>query len=211
MREGNSWFDRQVSPSFLLIVGLLLAPAVVLQQNIVVKILQSILFLFLAIASVSTGKRRLIVGSAVFVITTVIVNLFSPAGRVILRVGPLRITQGALNLGLSKAMTVASLLYISRSFVRPSVRFPGVPGRYISQTFAYLERLMARRERITRQNLVGRLDELFDSILDSPDERDGAQISRVGSTPTGLLVLILLLILNWGALFFPFSALLAEL
>jgi hypothetical protein len=195
----------------LLIAGLLLAPAIVLQQNIIVKALQSALFLVLAVASVPTGKRRLVIGSVVFMITTVTVNLFSPAGRVILQIGPVRITQGALRLGISKATTVASLLFLSRSFVRSSVRFPGVLGRYIAQTFAYLGRLTARRERITRRNVVRRLDELFGSILNSSDEEYGSRISRAGNTTIGVLALILLLIVNWGALFLPFSALLAEL
>ena len=207
-REGDPWFDRQVSPSFLLITGLLLAPAIILQRNLAVKAFQTGLFFSLALLSASAGRRRLVIGSFIFIASTIIVNLFSPVGRVIARIGPLHITRGALTLGISKATTLASLLYLSRFCVRSSVRLPGVLGRTVSETFAYLARLLARRQRVSRHNLIQSLDEQFESILD-----DGGQptvdLPAGGNTVIGLFVLAALLIVNWGALFFPFSALLA--
>jgi len=208
LTERDPWFDRRVSPSFLLITGLLLAPAIILQQNLAVKSVQTGLFLGLALLSVSDGKRRLVIGSCIFIATTIIVNLFSPVGRVILQIGVLRITLGALQVGISKATTLASLLYLSRICVRPSVRLPGVLGCYVSETFAYLGKLLARRERVSRHNLVQSLDEQFESIFNSEDEQP-AGLPRSGNTVIGVLVLTTILIVNWGALFFPFSTLLA--
>ena len=215
-REGDSWFDRQVSPSFLLVAGLLLAPTIILQHNLVVKSVQTCLFLTLALLSVSAGKRRLVVGSLILIATTIIVNLFSPVGQVVVRIASLRITLGALRLGISKATTLASLLYVSRFCVRPSVRLPGLVGRYVAETFSYLSKLVARGKRLNRRNLVGSLDEHFESILNSGGGRSGsfpAEVQEVheANTPVGVLVLALLLIVNWGALFFSFSDLLAEL
>ncbi len=193
----------------MLVTGLILAPAIILQQNLVVKSVQTCLFLALAVLSVSVGKRRLIIGSTIFITTTIIVNLFSPVGRVILRIGPLRITQGALYLGISKATTLASLLYLSRICVRPSVRLPGVLGQYIAETFAYLGKLLARRERVSRHNIVRSLDEQFENIFES-DVRKLTGFPTAANTPSGILLLALLLILNWAAVFFPFSLLLAK-
>jgi hypothetical protein len=208
LTERDPWFARQVTPSFLLSTGLLLAPAIILQQNLAVKSVQAGLFLGLALLSVSVGKRRLVIGSCIFIATTIIVNLLTPAGRVILRIGLLRITLGALQVGISKATTLASLLYLSRICVRPSVRLPGVPGRYVSETFTYLGKLLARRERVSRHNLVQSLDEQFESIFESDDQQP-AGLPRAGNTVIGLLVLATLLLVNWGALIFPFSTLLA--
>jgi len=207
-REGDPWFDRQVSPSFLLITGLLLAPAIILQRDLAVKAVQTGLFFSLAMLSASAGRRRLVIGSFIFIASTIIVNLFSPVGRVIARIGPLRITRGALTLGVSKATTLASLLYLSRFCVRPSVRLPGVLGRTVSETFAYLSKLLSRGQRVSRHNLIQSLDEQFESILDD-EGRQTADLPARGNTVTGLFVLATLLIVNWGALFFPFSALLA--
>jgi len=193
----------------LLVTGLILAPAIILQQNLVVKSVQVCLFLSLAVLSVSAGKRRLVIGSSIFIATTIIVNLFSPVGRVILRIGPLRITRGALYLGISKATTLASLLYLSRICVRSSVRLPGVLGQYIAETFAFLGKLLARRERVSRHNLVRSLDEQFESIFESGSRKLSGSPTGA-NTVSGVLLLAMLLILNWGALFFPFSLLLAE-
>jgi hypothetical protein len=209
LREGDSWFDRRVSPSFLLLTGLLLAPALILQKNLAVKAVQTGLFLGLAVLSVSAGRRRLIIGSCIFIVTTIAVNLFSPVGRVILTIGPLRVTLGALYLGISKATTLASLLYVSRICVRPSVRLPGVLGRYVSETFAYLGKLLAGGERVSRHNLVQSLDELFESIFNSSGDQP-AGLPTAGNTVSGVLALATLLIVNWGVLFFPVSTLLVE-
>jgi hypothetical protein len=56
--------------------------------------------------------------------------------------------------------------------------------------------------------LIRSLDERFEGILSGEDRRPAVSHVR-GNTPLGLLVLAVLLIVNWGAVFFPFSALLA--
>jgi hypothetical protein len=208
--KGDSWFDRRVSPSFLFVTGLLLVPAIILQQHLAVKAAQTCLFLGLAMLSVPAGKRRLIVGSAIFIVTTIIVNLFSPVGRVIVKFGPLRVTQGALRVGLSKATTLTSLLYVSRFCVRPTVRLPGLVGQTVSETFTYLGKLLAEGRRLSRHDVVRSLDERFEKIFNSEDQLPAGQTSG-GSTVIGLLALAILLLVNWGALFLPFSALLVGL
>jgi hypothetical protein len=192
----------------LLVTGLLLAPAIILQQNLAVKIAQVVLFLGLALAAVTEGRRRLLIGGLVLIGTTILVNLFSPAGKVVFNLGPLRITRGALHLGVAKATTLASLLYVSRFCVRPSVRLPGAAGRYVSETFTYLGKLLSRRTRISRHNLVRTLDEQFESILESADQA-GELRSVAGRSLAGILVLAAVLGANWVAVFFPLSILLA--
>jgi hypothetical protein len=205
-QEGDSWIDRRVSPSFLFLAGILLAPAIIVQQNLIVKAAQTGVFLILALLSVSVAKRRLIVGSIVFMISTIAVNLFSPVGRVMLRIGPVRITRGALILGLSKATTLVCLLYLSRLCVRPSVRLPGTLGRYVSETFAYLSKLLSGGRKLTNKNLVRRLDEIFDTVYN--EQRFNSHLEEGRNTFTGVAFLVSLLVVNWGLVFFPFSTLL---
>jgi len=205
-QEGDSWIDRRVSPSFLFVTGLLLAPAIIVQQNLIVKAAQTVLFLILALLSASVAKRRLFVGSIVFMTTTIVVNLFSPVGRVILRIGPLTITRGALVVGLSKATTLGCLLYLSRFCIRPSVRLPGTLGRYVSETFTYLNMLLARARMLPRKNLVRRLDEIFDTVYEK--QRFNSHLIEGRNTFAGVAVLLSLVVVNWGLVFFPFSTLL---
>ena len=193
----------------MLCVGILLAPTIILQHNLVLKAVQSALFLVLALCSVSFGKRRLVTGSLIFVVSTIIINLFSPAGEVILRVGGVPITRGSLSVGLSKATTLASLLYLSRFCVRPSVRLPGRMGAFVSDTFGYLNQLLARRERMGRNRIVQRLDQLFESVYGCGTDAKPSEYPRKGkNSVAGVAVLIGVLIMNWAAVFFPFSSLL---
>lgn len=205
-QEGDSWIDRRVSPSFLFMAGLLLAPAIIVQQNLIVKAVQTVVFFILALLSVSVAKRRLIVGSIVFMTTTIVVNLFSPVGRVMLRIGPLTVTRGALIVGLSKATTLGCLLYLSRFCIRPSVRLPGTLGRYVSETFAFLSKLLVRRRKLPRKNLVQRLDEIFDTVY--KEQRFSSHFIEGRNTFAGVAVLVFLLVVNWGLVFFPISTLL---
>jgi hypothetical protein len=205
-QEGDSWIDSRVSPSFLFVAGLLLAPAIIIQQNLIIKAVQTVIFLSLALLSISVAKRRLIVGSIVFMFTTIVVNLFSPVGRVILRVGPATVTRGALIVGVSKATTLVCLLYLSRFCIRPSVRLPGIFGRYVSETFTYLSKLLAGGRKLTRKNLVQRLDEIFDTVYN--EQRFDVLLKEGRNTFAGVAVLVSLMVVNWALVFFPFSTLL---
>jgi hypothetical protein len=191
-----------VSPSFLFLTGLLLAPAIIVQHHLIIKAAQTFVFLVLALLSVSVAKRRLFIGGLVFMTATIVVNLFSPVGQVILRIGPVTITRGALIVGLSKATTLGCLLYLSRFCIRPSVRLPGMLGRYVSETFAYLSKLLARRRKLSRKNLVQRLDEIFDTVYN--EQRFGSHLIRGRNTFAGVAILASLLVVNWGLVFFPF-------
>jgi hypothetical protein len=201
--------DRKVSPSFLFAAGLLLAPAVIFQPDLGVKAVQTALFLSLALWLVPSGRRRLVVGSIVFMATTIVVNLFSPAGRVLMRIGPFPVTRDAMEIGISKATTLVSLLYLSRIFVRPSVQLPGVVGRTISLTFGYLNRLLAGRQPLAGRNWVRRLDELFAGIY-AGQQDSGRPAPGTRTTPWGVVVVVSFLVVNWSSVFFPFSILLGE-
>ena len=210
MTEGGSWFDQRVSPSFLLCAGLLLAPAIILQHNLILRAAQSVQFLFLALISVPFGKKRLVIGSLIFVASTIILNLFSPVGEVLVRIAGVPVTRGALSVGVSKATTLASLLFLSRLCVRPSVRLPGRLGAFVSATFGYLNKLLARKERIGRNRIVQRLDQLFESVYGNGlDEQPAGNPPRGRNTISGVAVLTAIIIVNWTAVFFPFSSLLA--
>ncbi len=200
--EGDSWIDKQVSPSFLFITGLLLAPAVILQDSLIAKAAQTCLFLFLALLTVRAGRKRLLTGSVVFALSTVAINLLSPVGKVLFEAGPIRITQGALRLAVAKALTLVCLLYISRFCVRSSVSLPGMLGRYISKTFYYLNELLRLRTGLGRGNLVGRLDEIFDTVYNKQQNSCSSPIAR--TTAGGAIVLVILLAMNWGLVFFPY-------
>lgn len=199
--EGASWLDRQVSPSFLFLWGLVLAPALVLQELLWLKALQAALLVALAVGTGRIRSRGVLLGSAVFLVATVLINLLAPLGRLIARVGPLRVTDGALSTGLSKALTLLALTYLSRLCVRGDLALPGAAGRYLRLTFGYLNALLARRGGMAGRDLIGRIDGVLAAVL-SGEEAAAASESRSGRTrPAGVAVAAALAGLLWLPLF----------
>ena len=59
---------------------------------------------------------------------------------------------------------------------------------------------------LPRKNLVQRLDEIFDTVYN--EQRFNSHLIEGQNTFAGVAVLLSLLVVNWGLVFFPFSALL---
>ncbi len=196
--EGGAWIQREVPPSFLFVFGLLLSPALWLQSHLAWKAAQALLFFGLAAWARPRGSWRAGLASLVFLAATVAVNLAVPLGRVIWRVGPWRITQGALDSGLAKGLTLVGLAYLSRFCVRPELRLPGAAGRYVARTLFYLNRLLELRARLSLARLSDTLDALLESLWSQSPVRAAA---RTRFSVAGLAVLAGLAAVNYGILF----------
>ena len=160
-REGRAWVLSEVPPSFLFFFGLSLSPALWLQGRLAWKAAQALLFFALAAWARPRGWWRAGLASLVFLAATVAVNLAVPLGRVLWQVGPWRITQGALDSGLAKGLTLVGLAYLSRFCVRPDLHLPGAAGRYVARTLFYLNRLLELRARLSLSRLGDSLDRVL--------------------------------------------------
>ena len=177
-REGDAWILREVSPSFLFFFGLLLAPALWLQGRLAWKAAQALLFFALAVWARPRGWWRAGLASLVFLAATVAVNLAVPLGRVLWQVGPWRITQGALESGLAKGLTLVGLVYLSRFSVRPDLRLPGAAGRYVARTLFYLNRLLELRRTLSLSRLADSLDGALEKLWAQSPARKPAPAAR---------------------------------
>jgi hypothetical protein len=142
--EGDAWILKEVSPSFLFLYGLALSPSLWLQGRLGVKAVQALLLFALAVWVRPRRWWRSALASLVFVAATAAMNLAVPLGRVLARLGPVAVTEGALSSGLAKGLTLVGLAYLSRLCVRPGLTLPGAAGRYVARTFFYLNRLLER-------------------------------------------------------------------
>jgi len=95
----------------------------------------------------------------------ILFNLMAPFGRVLLEPFGLPVTDGALLLGIKKALVIEGMLFISRWMLYPPPRLPGRAGVLLSETFAFLGYLTAGRKRLDRKNLVAGID----AIMYGPD------------------------------------------
>jgi heptaprenyl diphosphate synthase len=202
--EGDAWILRGVAPSFLFAFGLLLAPALWLQHRPAFKAAQVLLFFALAAWARPRGCWRAGLGSLVILAVTVAMNLAVPLGRVLLSLGPLKITQGALESGLGKGLTLVGLVYLSRLSVRPDLELPGTAGRYVARTFFYLNRLLVLRRGVPLSRMAEGLDQVLAALWSEspggaapgrarggPQARSAAAIAALGG----------LAALNYGMLF----------
>ena len=127
-RRGGRLVPERGVALFLFFFGLALAPALWLQGRLAWKAAQALLFFALAAWARPRGRWRAGLASLIFLAVTVALNLAVPLGRVLWRVGPWKITQGALEAGLGKGLTLVGLAYLSRFCVRPELRLPGTVG-----------------------------------------------------------------------------------
>ena len=203
-REG---IHRSVSPRIMILTGLAVIPSFLFQDNVLLKTVQTVLFAGLSILE---GKRFKPLPPLVMIASITLINVFNPIGRIIFTLGALRITFGALSLGLTKGLTLVGLIYLSRSSVRSDLLLPGKIGRILGRTFYYFDRINERWSETKGEgrSLMNRLDSLLLDI-DPPGgvngEGNGEAVSFPGSggpkretSPGGYLSAAGFLLFNWG-------------
>jgi heptaprenyl diphosphate synthase len=115
---------------------------------------------FLCLAWISGKKIRPLL--IVFVISGIVFfNLLVPYGKVISQWGPLRVTRGSLEAGLSRACTLEGLIMLSGAFIRPALTLPGYFGRVLSGCFIMLRRIQDSRPEIKHGNIIEGIDSLM--------------------------------------------------
>ena len=152
---------RAASPRALFILGLLTLPAFVFQEKFSFRILETVLFLIMAVLS---GKRIRLIPAALLLGSVTAAALLVPYGEVLTHVLGFPITRGALEMGLSRGCLLLGLLYLSKFSVVRGVVFPGRLGRGVGKVFYYFERFSESREKISLKDLPGSLDNLLISV-----------------------------------------------
>lgn len=200
----HRWMLRHLGAGTLLIAGILVLPAYLLQQNLVVRALQVVLF---AVTAVLAGKRLqwtyfLSVSAAI-----VLFHLFAPNGRVLAELGPLQITAGALRTGAFKALTIVGLVFISLSAVRADLVLPGRLGALAGRLLWCFEQIMERRGAVTLRDAARSVDELLLSLYDDlrtlSDAADSVRRRRgiaAGSDRAGFAVVASIVGAQWLSL-----------
>jgi hypothetical protein len=202
--EARHRLDRALSAPVLAITGILLAPSLVAAAPLSVRVSQLGALLLLATAF---GVRLRVWRTLTFFAAVVVFNAISPAGRVLVSVLGIRITDGALAVGLAKAAGLTSLLVLSKLTIRPNLLLPGRFGRLLSRVLRYLHALLALDVgALLRRPLAG-----LDAALLNLQRSDHGVATAAGAGGDGppdialpggiapLLAAAALLSLSWGA------------
>jgi heptaprenyl diphosphate synthase len=173
-RRQERW-NRLFRSEVLFIAGLFIMLIFLFTSSLVFKTLQFLFFWFLFWLS---GKKSRPLLTFLVMAAIVFCNLLVPYGKILAEAGPLKISQGALLAGLRRALTLEGLVMLSGAFIRTGLRFPGVLGALLAESFRLFALLQERKTTITRKHFIEGIDELMleldqDAGKESPENSGG--------------------------------------
>ena len=149
----SSGKDRiRIPAALVLILILMFSPSLVVTAGI------TLLSVVLLVAS--TIRFRFL-PPLLAVAGIVLFNLLVPFGRVLAEPFSLPITEGALLLGIKKALVLEGMLFLSRWGLHGIRHVPGLRSRTMADLFAFLEVLTDGRKKLDRKYLVESMDALM--------------------------------------------------
>jgi heptaprenyl diphosphate synthase len=131
-------FRNRFRPGDLCAAALIMAAAFLCNPSPLLRTLQFLLFWLFTWLS---GKKIRLLTTLLVMLGIVVFNLFPPYGRVLVKLGALRITGGALLSGFRKALTLEGLILLSGAAIGPDLRFPGPLGALVAESFKLFERI----------------------------------------------------------------------
>jgi len=192
-------YEELFSARALCITGFLIMPALLFNPNEMFRILQFVLFWFLAWLS---GKKNNPLFTFLVMLGIVVFNLIIPYGQVLFSIGLFKITSGALMTGINRAVTLEGLIMLSRFAIRQDLKIPGLFGELICESFRIFSIVMNQKQHITRKNFIGDIDRLMldlsgDTVEASQPAAVCTQAGSTGTKPAGFVILAVLVILSW--------------
>jgi hypothetical protein len=212
-----------LSPNLRFLSGIVLLPALFLSSGPWGALAQ---LFFSALLFIWAGKRIRLASNAVFFLSVVAFALLAPQGRVLADWGWLKPSVGALAVGVCRASTLLSLIFVSGFAVSPAMRLPGALGSALSRVFFYSSRLVEAQAELNLRRPFESMDGLLFSVYDprgrEAPSQDEPSVSTPPSAPSlpsapspqpgtvppqriaiGLAIIFLFCLALYGAAFFP--------
>jgi len=199
----DAWIIRNVSSLFSFIACIVIAPAIILQQDLLIKIIQFGLLLLLLVLN---KKQLHLKGSILFIIVTVLFNLSVPTGRVLITIFGFPITLDAIESGCGKALTLLTLLYLSKLLIylipngnRRKTQ-PTILSRYrdlLDKTLFYFTQLLEQKKKYPLNKIWESLDEILMNTYKSSNRTSKAGKAGQKTTGCGIFFLVGICCINW--------------
>ena len=191
-------YESLFSASSLCIAGLLVMPALLFNNNTLLRAVQFLGFWFLCWLA---GKKNKPLMTILVILVIVGFNLIVPYGQVLFTLGSFRVSSGALMTGIQRAVTLQGLIMLSRLSIRQDLKIPGGFGDLVAESFRFFALIVNSKHKISRKNLMEDIDRL---MLELSEERQSSPLQEIKapqSRTPGLIILIALGILFWLPLF----------
>ncbi|MDR2864121.1 MAG: Gx transporter family protein [Spirochaetaceae bacterium] len=148
--------------TLLFFAGIMLSLLLLLLPSLTGRIALCGIFWLSAIIFGKVGKPWF---SLITFCVIVISNLLPPYGKVLLRVGPFAVTEGAFFTGLKKAASLEGLIMLSKLTISDKIQLPGKLGNMISESFRILpllhQKLCDDKKKFALNTLIRKIDEIL--------------------------------------------------
>jgi len=188
-------YEGLFSAQALCIAGLVIMPALLFNAHTLFRVFQLLLFWLLAWLS---GKKNNPLFTIVVMLGIVAFNLIIPFGRVLFSIGTFRITEGALVTGIHRAVTLEGLIMLSRVTIRRDLKIPGLFGEMVGESFRIFSLIMNQKQRITRKNLIGDIDQMMIELSgDGGEAVQGEVAPALRTRAAGWVVIAVVVVVSW--------------
>ena len=154
----RDYIEEFLSPNSRFVFGIVLMILFLLIDSLPVRSISTFFFMIFVLLA---GKKILWKNYLVLIAFITFFNLLSPWGQVLISLGPIDVTEGALKSGLLKGITFTGLMLISLASVKKGLQLPGKFGGMIAKVFFYFERIFEQKHKIKKHDLIGTLDEIL--------------------------------------------------
>jgi len=196
-------YNNLFSAKALFIAGLIIMPALLFNPDTELRVIQFLFFWFLAFL---TGKKTNIIFTLLVTVFIIVFNLIIPYGRVLYSIGAFKITSGALEAGVHRAVTLQALVMLSKASVRRDLKLPGAFGGLLSESLFIFSVLMSRKYRLfdsagTKTGIIANIDnmmlDLSSDLRLSRGESAPGDVRVTKTKPAGFVILVIVTVLSW--------------
>ncbi|ULQ58809.1 Gx transporter family protein [Brucepastera parasyntrophica] len=153
----GGWYSR---PVFRLVTGAVCLLALLFSGNIYVR--AGILAVSIVLQLADRSRIRWIPAIAVSA-GVVFFNLLVPFGKIIAEPFGLPLTEGALMAGITKAVILQGMVFLSRWMLKTTLKLPGKFGRLISESYEEFGLLLNSEEKFDIKNPVSSIDRILNT------------------------------------------------
>jgi hypothetical protein len=195
----------QFSPRAMLVHGLVILPAFVLQENLFFRGFQTLLFVVLSLlyANFPGSKKKYLVFTILSFLFIVVFQIITPFGEVLLRVFMFPVTAGAVKTGIYKATVFTGLISLSKITIMKDLTLPGRAGEMFSRIFYYFKRLNELQGKFKTKDIIQRIDLiLLDISALNPGSLSGRCEKQQSTSVPVIFLICLSVFFHWGLLVF---------
>ncbi len=159
--ERRERWEAAFNPTRLALTGVALSVLVLFQPSSTGRL---VILVLAAVAAVVSGRKLSPFTTLIVMAGIIAANLLVPLGKKLFEIGPLVITETALQDGIEKALTFEALMFISKACLGPNLRLPGRFGSFFADALHWYDRILEQKKTVRLATFLADIDAILVSI-----------------------------------------------